>query len=130
MSESPMAAGEAFLPQQVPIDAYGGGGFRFGDMSHRGSLLCLPGGMSDWPVSNASTLNVLDFGEVLAVADRLEVLLVGTGEAQVFLATELKDALGRAGLVAEPMATGAAARTYNVLLAESRAVGAALIAVG
>lgn len=33
---------EASYPYQVPIDAYGNGGFRFADMSHKGSLLCLP----------------------------------------------------------------------------------------
>ena len=48
--------GEGFYPRQVPIDAYGNGGFRFAGLSHRGSLLCLPGGMFAWAaISPAST---------------------------------------------------------------------------
>lgn len=123
---------QAFYPGQVPIDAYGNGGFRFADMSHRGSLLCLPGGMHGWDaVQNgealAVTLDMLD--SVLAEAGAIEVLLIGTGAVQVFLTPELREALAAHGLFAEAMATGAAARTYNVLLAEKRAVAAALIAV-
>ena len=38
------------LPTPAPIDAYGNGGFRFGGMSHRGSLLCFPDGVWAWPV--------------------------------------------------------------------------------
>ena len=34
-----------FLPGQHPIDGLGGFGFRFADMSHRGSLLALPSGL-------------------------------------------------------------------------------------
>ncbi len=37
----------------APIDGYGKGGFRFGGMSHRGSLLCLPSGIWAWPVTDA-----------------------------------------------------------------------------
>jgi uncharacterized protein len=40
-------------PYQVPIDAYGNGGFRFADMSHKGSLLCLPSGIMTWSVAAA-----------------------------------------------------------------------------
>ena len=36
---------EAHYPGRAPIEAYGNGGFRFADMSHRGSLLALPSGM-------------------------------------------------------------------------------------
>ena len=129
---------QAFYPGQVPIDAYGNGGFRFAEMSHRGSLLCLPSGMYAWSdVSDgAGGGDALSFGltldrlaAVVAEADAIEVLLIGTGPSQVFLAAALRDELAAHGLVAEAMATGAAARTYNVLLAEKRAVAAALIAV-
>ena len=41
------------LPRQAPIDAHGGGGFRFAGMSHRGSLLCLPDGIWAWPIAVA-----------------------------------------------------------------------------
>lgn len=124
----------AFYPQQAPIDAYGNGGFRFADMSHRGSILCLPSGIYAWEkvhhlVDGRHDLSLAMFDAILAEADGIEVLLVGTGAAQIFLAPEVRDGLAARGLVAEAMATGAAARTYNVLLAEQRAIAAALIAV-
>ncbi len=121
--------GRAFHPGQVPIDAYGNGGFRFADMSHRGSLLCLPSGMHGWDAAaNADKLDEAAFAKVVAEVDAIEVLLIGTGDVQVFLDPELRAALEARGLAPEPMATGAAARTYNVLLAEDRAVAAALLA--
>ena len=45
------------LPLRVPVDGYGKGGCRFGGMSHRGSLLCLPSGLWAWPVARAEDLN-------------------------------------------------------------------------
>lgn len=129
MAETDRSPGQAFLPEQVAIDAYGAGGFRFRDMSHRGSLLCLPSGMHDWRVSDGGGLMLEDFSAVIAEGERIEVLLIGTGSNQLFLPPELKRQLSDAGLFAETMATGAAARTYNVLLAEARAVAAALVAV-
>lgn len=123
---------QAFYPEQAPIDAYGNGGFRFAEMSHRGSMLCLPSGMHGWPEAPAGAPDLLDCGMLEAVIDEagaIEVLLLGTGDRQFFLSQELKESLAAHGLVAETMATGAAARTYNVLLAEKRAVAAALIAV-
>ena len=57
------------------------------------------------------------------------VLLLGTGATQVFMGAEITRAFQEAGIGLEAMATGAAARTYNILLAEKRKIGAALIAV-
>ena len=59
----------------------------------------------------------------------VELLLVGTGVDLVPVPDALRRSLKAAGIVAEPMATGAAARTYNILLGENRRVGAALLAV-
>ena len=118
-----------FYPGRAPIDAYGSGGFRFADMSHRGSLLCLPSGILAWPYSEPEELTLAAFEPVLAECDRIEVLLLGTGESQIFLPKELRNQLNERGLFVEAMSTGAAARTYNILLAEQRAVGAALLAV-
>ena len=39
---------EAHFPGRAPVEAYGNGGFRFADMSHRGSILCLPSGIHGW----------------------------------------------------------------------------------
>ncbi len=119
---------EAHFPGRAPIDAYGNGGFRFAEMSHRGSILCLPSGIYGWNVDGESVLLLTSFERVLAEND-IEVLLIGTGTDLVSIPTKLKSALRNAGISSDPMATGAAVRTFNVLLAENRAVAAALLAV-
>lgn len=122
-------AGQGFLPQQVQIDAYGNGGFRFAGMSHKGSLLCLPDGMRAWSAVNSAGLTLADFAPVLAVADQIDVLLIGLGHGPTDLSPALRRALREAGLIVEAITTGSAVRTYNVLMNEERAVGAALLAV-
>ena len=119
----------AHFPARAPIDSYGNGGFRFADMSHRGSLLCLPSGIHGWDVASPSEIAVDTLGRVLEQAEAIEVLLVGTGADLVPLEPALRAKLKEAGIGADPMATGAAVRTFNVLLSEERAVAAALIAV-
>ncbi|WP_331374218.1 Mth938-like domain-containing protein [Sinorhizobium chiapasense] len=120
---------EAHFPGRAPIDAYGNGGFRFADMSHRGSVLMLPSGIYAWDVVEGDPLSVDKFKRVLDEAREIEVLLVGTGREIRPLPAELKAALRAQNISSDPMSTGAAVRTYNVMLAEARAVAAALIAV-
>ena len=119
----------AHFPGRAPIDAYGNGGFRFADMSHRGSLLLLPSGIYGWEPVDAKELSVGHFEKVLAEAQDIEVLLIGTGDGMRVLPKELRAAFKEAGISIDPMSTGAAVRTYNIMLSESRAVAAALIAV-
>lgn len=119
----------AHFPGRAPIDAYGNGGFRFADMSHRGSILCLPSGIYGWEPSDPDALTEDDLSRVLAEAGPVGILLVGTGKTLRPLPARLRAALKGAGISADPMSTGAAVRTYNVLLAEDRAVAAALVSV-
>lgn len=119
----------AHYPGRAPIDAYGNGGFRFADMSHKGSILCLPSGVHGWDPADPNALTTSDFAQVLAESLQIEVLLVGMGRDLRRLPHELKEDLKAAGIASDPMSTGAAVRTFNVLLAEDRAVAAALIAV-
>jgi uncharacterized protein len=120
---------KAHFPGRAPIEAYGNGGFRFADMSHRGSLLCLPSGIYGWEPTDPAALAPADFGRLLDEADSVEILLVGMGRDLRPLSPELRAAFKQARISADPMSTGAAVRTYNVLLAEERRVAAALIAV-
>lgn len=120
---------KAHFPGRAPLDAYGNGGFRFADMSHRGSILCLPSGIHGWEPGDPLVLRVEDFERVLQQANSIEILLVGTGKELKPLPPALRQAFREAGISADPMSTGAAVRTYNVLLAEDRAVAAALVAV-
>jgi uncharacterized protein len=126
MSGSPDAP---HLPQPAQIDAYGNGGFRFGGMSHRGSIVCLPDGIWAWPVADFSDLTEALLEPVFARADRLDLFMIGAGRDPVAMPANLRDRFHAAGLSVDAMSTGAAVRTYNVLLAEGRRVGAGLIAV-
>lgn len=120
---------DAHFPGRAPIDAYGNGGFRFAEMSHRGSILCLPSGIHGWEPADPDALTAEDFARVTDEADEIEILLVGMGPDLKLLPAGLRQRLRAAGIGADPMSTGAAVRTFNVLLAEERAVAAALIAV-
>lgn len=120
---------DAHYPGGAPIEAYRNGGFRFAGMSHRGSLLCLPSGIHGWDAPAPNLIDEASLAAVFDEADQIEILLLGTGPDLVPLAAPLKERLREAKIIAEPMSTGAAVRTFNVLLAEDRAVAAALIAV-
>ena len=119
---------QAHFPGRAPVDSYGNGGFRFAEMSHRGSILCLPAGIYGWSASSPADLTVKYFSQVME-EHGLEVMLVGTGQDLVPVPQALREALSAKGIACDPMSTGAAARTFNVLLGEGRAVGAALLAV-
>jgi uncharacterized protein len=120
---------DGHYPEQAGIDAYGNGGFRFAGMSHRGSLLCLPTGMFAWPVTVPAEITMESLAPVFAVADDIDVLLIGVGPDVAAIPRELREALRERRVIVEAINTGSAIRTYNVLLAEERAVAAALIAV-
>ncbi len=120
----------AHYPHPAPIDAYGNGGFRFADMSHRGAILCLPSGIWGWAPRTVEEITLESLEPVLAEAPRIGHLLLGTGVAHTFPSHDIRRAVETAGIALEPMATGAAARTYNILLGEGRRVAAALLPVG
>ncbi len=119
----------AFYPGRAPIDAYGNFGFRFAGMSHRGSILLLPGGIHGWDVASMDDVSADSFSAVFAAGEDIGFVLFGTGDAQCWPARAVEQRFTRAGIGLECMTTGAAVRTYNVLLAENRPVAAALIAV-
>jgi len=120
---------DLFLPGQPPIDAYGNGGFRFSDMSHKGSLLLTPKGVYAWPVAHYADLSIADFMEVFVQKDDIDFIILGAGsEIQPKIDTISKK-FQKEKIGLDVMNTGAAVRTYNVLLEEKRAFAAALIAV-
>ena len=122
---------DGFLPGAHSIDGYGAGGFRFGGMSHRGSILAVPTGVRAWSATTPDEIDAQSLALVFTpAAGPIEHLLIGTGVTMVPLPAALRDKLKRANIVGEPMATAAAARTYNILLGERRRVAVALIAVG
>ena len=124
-----LGADDPHLPRAAPIDAYGNGGFRFGGMSHRGSLLCFPDGVWAWPVNSIAELSAQVLAPALARAGQLDFFLIGGGAEPWVLAEALRARFREASLAVDAMTTGAAVRTYNILLAENRRIGAGLIAV-
>jgi uncharacterized protein len=118
-----------YVPGRHKIDDYGGGGFRFADMSHKGSILALPSGVRAVPLSNAAEIDEAMIDRALSESGGLDVFVVGTGQDLLPLASVLRAKLRASGVGWETMATGAAVRTYNMLVDEDRRVGALLIAV-
>ena len=117
------------LPRSAPIEAYGKGGFAFADMSHRGSLLCLPDAIWAWPVARAADIDRASLEKVFAAAKGIDTLIIGTGTEVWLPPSDLREALRAVKVVLDPMQTGPAIRTYNIMIGERRRVAAALIAV-
>ena len=111
------------------IGAYGEHGFEIGGRVWPGSVLVLPGGVVEWPVGDVTALSVDHFDPVFEVAPPIEILLLGCGHSSALIGRELRQGVRRRGAALEVMGTGAACRTYNLLVAEDRRVAAALIAL-
>ncbi|HEV7820487.1 MAG TPA: MTH938/NDUFAF3 family protein [Burkholderiales bacterium] len=119
----------AHFPRPAPIEAYGQGGFRFADMSHRGSLLCLPSGIWAWDVMRAIDISEETLAAVFENAKAIDTLIIGTGKDVWLPPSALREKLRAQRIVIDPMQTGPAITTYNIMLGEGRRVAAALIAV-
>jgi uncharacterized protein len=124
-----LAADAPHLPTPAQIDAYGDGGFLFGGMSHRGSLLCFPDGIWAWPVASVRDLSAKTLEPVFARAGAMDFFLIGGGRDPFVLPRPLRQRFSELSLSVDAMPTGSAVRTWNILLAEGRRVGAGLIAV-
>lgn len=106
----------------VPVDGFGPGFFRVGGAVHHGPLIVLESGPLYWG-------GLDDRAALLALAGKADLLFLGMGKDIAHPPKGLIEALAQVGIRAEPMATPAAARSYNVLLSEGRRVAAALLPV-
>ncbi|MBI3709029.1 MAG: Mth938-like domain-containing protein [Proteobacteria bacterium] len=111
------------------VDSYGAGGFRVAGESFKGSIVVWADGARSWPVASMAGLTIETLAALLDVKPPLEILLIGCGRTMAVIAPDLRQALRGRGIAVDTMDTGAACRTYNVLVAEERRVAAALIAV-
>lgn len=113
------------------IEGYGDGGFRISGRRVEGSVIVFPDKVVSWATAAMNDMNAGSLDPVSAAGrtGAVELLLVGTGKRMTQVDRTLRQALRADGVVIEVMDTGAACRTYNVLMAEGRRVAAALIAV-
>ena len=122
-----MDIGPRALGDRQLIQSYGEGRFRISGTVHDGGVLVFPERTLPWPV--ASIRGVDSLAEVTAAEPAVEILLLGCGSRFETIPAALKEALREAGVMVDSMDTGAACRTYNVLVSEGRRVAAALIAI-
>jgi uncharacterized protein len=108
------------------IERYGASGFRVSGAIWHGSVLVFPDRTLPWTATGPM---VVTWETLMPVVEHggVQILLLGLGNRTGIVAGDLRAALRKTGIALEPMDTGAACRTYNVLLAEDRAVAAALI---
>ena len=129
MTMAAAADSRPHLPRRVAVDGYGKGGFRFGGMSHRGSLLCLPSGIWAWPATRAADIDEAALAPVFAEAGEIGLFLLGAGQGAWIMPDTLQDRFRALMVNVEVARTGTAVSTYNILLGEGRRVAAGLIAV-
>ena len=111
------------------IEAYGNGGFTIAGVKSLGSILVFVDRVVPWAVARFEDITMEALCEAFKEEPAVELLLVGCGVSQARPSAGLLQGLSEAGVIADFMNTGAACRTFNVLLAEDRRVAAALIAV-
>jgi uncharacterized protein len=122
-------ADSRFLPGLHAIEGYGQGGFRFGGMSHRGSIIALPDGIRAWDHGEPLELTAEVLAPLLQAGHPLDIVLVGCGTAPLALPESVRWQFRARRTTVECLSTATAARTWNVLQAEGRRVGAALRAI-
>ena len=111
------------------VQAYGDGGFRIANESHKGSVLVFADQTEHLAVAEAADLSMDSLAPLMGRVDELDILVVGCGETFSLPSEPLRAALRQHTIVMEWMDTGAACRTFNVLMTEGRRAAAALIAV-
>ena len=122
-------ASHAASPGRPFIERYGGGRFHIGEFVQAGPILVLPQRALQWDAPAFDALGEDAFAPVFEAGSAVELVLLGCGRRPLPPPAGLRAALKRRGLALEIMDTGAACRTFNVLLAEERRVAAALYPV-
>lgn len=107
------------------FSGYGPGYVAVNNVRYERNVLVSPDAVADWLVEDFRALRASDFAFI--AERRPEILILGTGSKQRFLSPELGRALAAGGAGVEVMDTRAACRTYNILVAESRRVVAAIL---
>ena len=109
------------------IESYGDRGFSINGERYPGPVIVWPERVVPWAASELAAAAIDSLDPLFAAEPRIEILLIGSGAAFALAPAALRAALSVRGIAVESMDTGAACRTYNVLMAEDRRVAAALI---
>jgi len=118
------------VPQgQQLVQKYGDGRFTISTVVFEGSVVVVPEETTPWSVQSTEDITIESLSAITDQADDFDIVLIGAGPKFSRIPLDLRKALKEFGLVLEWMDTGAACRTFNVLVAEERRVAAALIAV-
>lgn len=119
-----------FVPENKQlVQSYGSGRFRVSRVDYQGSIIVLPERTLFWGIDAFDDIKLCNLSPILEEVPKIEVLLIGCGEIMKVLPRDLAEKFRQEGLFIEVMDTGAACRTYNILLAEGRRVAASLIAL-
>jgi uncharacterized protein len=109
------------------ITSYGNFSFTVNNERLSTNIIITPDKVISWDITSIEELSINHLQDIIAV--KPEILLIGCGDKHHILDNEIKSALKAYGITAETMQTGAACRTYNILLSEGRDLAAALIVV-
>jgi len=111
------------------IQSYGDGRFNVSEQTYDHPVIIFPEQTVPWGAGDLTQPTVDMFQLVCEADPAVDILLVGCGPATLFIPPAFRETMKEKGVVLEPMDTGAACRTFNVLLSEERRVAAALIPV-
>lgn len=109
------------------IQSYRAGIFRISQVDYAGPVIVLPERTLTWAAPAFGDLNAAHFDPIREAGIEVQVLLLGCGNKMLLPSSSLRQAMKTLGIVIEAMDTGAACRTFNVLMGEDRKVAAALL---
>jgi uncharacterized protein len=110
------------------VTAYGPGYIEINAQRHECAVLIQPESpVLPWGPAQFDDLKIEHFERLIELEP--EVVLLGTGHTQRFIHPRLTTALAQRRIGIESMDTGAACRTYNILLTEGRKVLAAVLLI-
>ncbi len=127
-------AGPSDTPTSIQIiESYGPGGFRIGGVRHQGAVLVTPERTDALDADTVADLTIALLAPLTAPGANIELVLLGCGPVlqmpALTIRDDLRDGLRARGIALEPMDSGAACRTFNLLIAENRRVAAVLLPV-
>jgi uncharacterized protein len=111
------------------VHAYGEKRFRISGSTWEQPVLIMPQQTVPWAVAGFDDISFESLQPLLDATPAVEILLFGCGPRMALINPSLRAALRERGIMSDLMDTGAACRTYNVLMAEDRRVAAAVLPV-